>query len=161
MPVGDIVHIEKLYVKPQAVKSNTNIDKGDYLIDDSGLRVLVVGDFTDDDRFFDIGAEAVFQAGHDANNLTTTAVKDRVTEVSVLTPGSDWVCKMAVDVKPDNKVGITRLDSRTPKIAINDVANALEPTIVEVLGHYKHKEFAKLASDSALDDDGIIATGVI
>ena len=161
MPVGDIVHIEGLYIKPQTVKANVNIVKGDYLIDDSGLRPVVAGDFSADDRFFNIGAEALFQAGHDANNLTTTPVNDRVTEVSVLTPGSDWVCTMAANVKPENKVGLTRLDSRVPVIAISDVANSLEPTIVEILGHYKHKEFAKLASDSALNDDGVIATGLI
>lgn len=161
MPVGDIVHIEGLYVKPQPVKDNVNILKGDYLIDDSGLRPLLASDFATDAIFFDIGDEPVFQAGHDANNLNTTPVKDRVTEVSPITKGSDMVCKMAAGVKPDDTVGISRLDSRTPIIAISDVAAATEPTLQQIFGIYKHKEFAKLAAISVLNDDGVIATGKV
>ena len=162
MPKGDIVHIEGLYVKPQAVKTNIKILKGDLCIfDTDGLRPILTTDFAADNRFLDIGSTPVFQAGHDADNLDSTAVGDRVTQVSVITKGSDLVYSMAAAVKPDDKVGISRLDSRTPVIAISDVANSAEPTIEEVLGIYKHKEFAKLAANSALNDDGVIATGVV
>jgi hypothetical protein len=162
MPPGKIVHIDNLYVKTRAVKFNTVIVTGEYCIfDTDGLRPLVVGDFSADDRFLSIGTKPVFQAGHNANNLTTTAVNDRVTEVSVITVGSDWICKMAAGVEPSKRVGISRLDSRVPIIAVSDVANAVAPTITETLGQYKHKEFAQLASDSVLNDDGVISTGVL
>lgn len=161
MPVGDIVHIERLTVKPQACKTNINILKGDFLMfETDGLRPVLVGDFPADDRFFDIGAEPIFQAGHDANNLTTTPVGDRVTQVSAIHIGSDWVCKIAAGVDPSDKVGLSNLASRTPVIAISEIANALEPTIVEALGRYSHKEFAKLAAISVLNDDAVIETGV-
>jgi len=70
---------------------------------------------------------------------------------------------MAAAVEPTKRVGISRLDSRTPIIAVSDVAGAgsLKPTIDETLGQYKHKEFATFASDSALNDDGVISTGVL
>jgi hypothetical protein len=68
---------------------------------------------------------------------------------------------MAAGVEPSKKVGISRLDSRTPIIAVSDVANAAAPVITEILGQYKHKEFAQLAQDSALNDDGVISTGVL
>lgn len=164
MPPGSIVHIDNLYVKPQAVKTNVNIVEGEYLIfETDGLRPLVAGDFSADNTFLDIGVKPVFQAGHNANNLNTTAAKDRVTKVSVLTIGGDWVCKMAAAVEPTKRVGISRLDSRVPIIAVSDVAGvgALKPTIDETLGQYKHKEFATFAQDSALNDDGVISTGVL
>ena len=161
MPVGDVVHIEGLYVKTHAVKSNINIAKGDFCIDDTGLRPVLVGDFSLDDRFFDIGAEPIYQAAHDANNLTTTPVKDRVSRVSVLSKGSDWVCKVSANIKPDDHVGLCRLDSRTPIIAVAEIANSAEPTIEESLGIYKHKEFAQTAANSALNDDAVIKTGAL
>ena len=161
MPVGDIVHIEGLYVKTHAVKTNINITKGDFCIDDSGLRPVLTGDFSGDDRFFDIGDEPVYQAAHDANNLTTTPVADRVSRISVLSKGSDWVCKVSASIKPDDHVGISRLDSRTPKIAVSEVANAAEPSIEQSLGIYKHKEFAQTAANSALNDDAVIKTGAL
>lgn len=160
MPVGDIIHIEGLYVKPQTVKTNTVIIKGEYCIfDTDGQRPIVIGDFSADDRFLDLSATPVIQAGHDANNLTSTPVKDRVTKLSGITIGSDMICKMAVGVEPTKKVGISRLDARTPVIAMADVANSLAPTLNELFGQYKHKEFATTALDSVLNDDGVIATG--
>ena len=160
MPPGNITHIEKLYVKTQKVKSNTSIVQGEFLIfDTDGLRPIVPSDFSADDTFLDIGATPVFQAGHNANNLNSTLPHQRVGTVSVLTVGSDFVCKMAADVKPSKRVGISLLNARTPAIAVSDVANGTGPTINETLGQYKHKEFAQFASDSALNEDGIIATG--
>lgn len=164
MPPGNIVHIDNLYVKTQAVKTNATIVQGEYLIfETDGLRPLVATDFSADNTFLAIGDKPVFQAGHDANNLNTTAAKDRVTKVSVLTIGSDWVCKMAAGVEPTKRVGISRLDARVPIIAVSDVAGVgvLKPTIDETLGQYKHKEFAQLAQDSLLNDDGVISTGVL
>lgn len=162
MPPGSIVHIDNLYVKPQAVKSNTKITKGEFCIfDTDGLRPIATTDFTGDDSFLDIEATPVFQAGHDADNLTTTPANERVTKVSVLTVGGDWVVKMAAGVKPSERVGISRLDSRTPVIAVSDVANAAKPALKETLGQYKHKEFARFAANSALNDDGVVSTGVL
>ena len=159
---GNITHIDNLYVKTQPVKSNTAIVLGDYCIfDTDGLRPLATTDFSADDRFLDIGSTPVFQAGHDANNLNSTPAKDRVSKVSVLTVGGDWVCKMAAGVEPSKKVGISRLDARNPVIAVSDVANSVAPTLNQILGQYKHKEFAQLAQDSVLNDDGVIATGVL
>ena len=159
---GNIVHIDNLYVKPVAVADNTAILLGEYLIfDTTGYRPLVAGDFSADDRFLNLQVDNVVQAGHDANNLTTTPVNDRVTEVTVITKGSDWTTKMAAGVEPGKPVGITRLDARTPIIAVADIANALPPILVEQLGTYKHKEFARLAEDSVLNDDGVISTGVV
>lgn len=164
MPVGDIVHIEGLYVKPQAVKSNISMLKGEYLIfDTDGLRPLLASDFTANDTFLDLNVHPVVQAGHNADNLNTTPVNQRVSEVSVITPGSDMVCKMAAGVKPAKKVGIHRLDSRTPVIAISDVEDTLvtpsAPLHEQTFGQYKHKEFSTKANDSVLNDDGVIATG--
>ena len=43
---GNITHIDNLYVKPQAVKTNTNILLGEYLIfDTDGLRSITASDF--------------------------------------------------------------------------------------------------------------------
>lgn len=159
---GNIVHIDNLYVRTVPVKSNTKVTLGSYLIfDTDGYRDLVVGDFALDDRFLDLQVDNVVQAGEDADNLTTTPVNDRKPEVAVITKGSDWVTKMAVGVEPGKPVGISRLDARTPKIAVADVANALPPVLVERLGTYKHKEFARLSEDSLLNDDGVISTGVV
>ncbi len=159
---GNIVHIDNLYVKPVKVKSNTKVTLGSYLIfDTDGYRDLVVGDFSANDRFLNLQVDNVVQAAEDADNLTTTAVADRKTEVSVITKGSDWTCKMAANVESGKPVGISRLDARTPKIAVADVANSLAPILVEILGSYKHKEFSRLAEDSALNDDGVISTGVV
>ncbi len=162
---GNVTHIDNLYVKTVKVQDNTNISLGDYLIfDTTGYRSLVVGDFSADDRFLDLysqgaaGIDGVFQAAEDANNLTTTPVADRHGEVSVLTVGSDWITKSAVGIEPGRRVGIHRLDARTPIIAIADVANALAPITDEVLGIYKGKEFARLAETSVLNDDAIVST---
>jgi len=159
---GNIVHIDNLYILTVKVKSNTKVTLGSFLIfDTDGYRDLIAGDFSADNRFLDLQVDNVVQAGEDADNLTTTAVADRKTEVSVITKGSDWVTSMAASVEPGKPVGITRLDARTPVIAVADVANALPPILVEVLGSYKKKEFARLAEDSVLNDDGIISTGVV
>jgi len=159
---GNIVHIDNLYVKTVAVKSNTKVTLGSYLIfDTDGYRDLVAGDFSADDRFLDLQVDNVVQAGEEADNLTTTPVNDRKPEVAVITKGSDWVTKMAVGVEPGKPVGISRLDARVPIIAVADVANSLAPVLVERLGTYKSKEFARLAGDSVLNDDGIISTGVV
>jgi len=165
---GNITHIDNLYVKTVACKTNINILLGEYVIfDTDGYRPVVVGDFSADDRFLDInsetagGVDGVFQAVEDANNLTTTPVVDRKTEVSVATTGTDWVTKIAASVRPSRRVGISRLDARTPIIATAAVANSLAPTLDESLGVYKHKEFARLAAISVLNDDAIIATGQV
>lgn len=159
---GNIVHIDNLYVRTVKVKSNTKVTLGSYLIfDTDGYRDLATTDFSADDRFLDLQVDNVLQAGEDADNLTTTPVNDRKTEVAAITKGSDWTTKMAVGVEPDKPVGISRLDARTPKIAVADVANALPPVLVERLGIYKHKEFARLSEDSVLNDDGVISTGVV
>jgi len=166
LPVGDIVHIENLDVKTITVKTNIAILKGEYVIfDTDGYRPLLATDFSADDRFLDLssegvnGVDGVFQAAEDANNLTTTPVADRRTEVSVIRGGSDWVTKVAVGIEPGRRVGISRLDSRVPIIAVADVANALAPTLDETLGTYSNKEFARLAATSVLNDDAIIKTG--
>jgi len=159
---GNITHIDNLYVKTVAVKTNVKVLLGEFLIfETDGYRTLVAADFSADNRFLNLQVDNVVQAGEDADNLTTTAVNDRKPEVAVITKGSDWVTKMAVGVEPGKPVGITRLDARTPVIAVADVANALPPILVEVLGSYKHQEFARLAADSVLNDDGIISTGVV
>ncbi len=157
---GNITHIDNLYVKTVAVKSNYAVLLGDFLIfDTDGYRTLIAGDFGADDTFLDLQVDNVVQAAEDANNLTTTPAEDRHPEVSVLTKGSDWVVKMAASVEPGKPVGIGRLDARTPIIAVTDVAGAAAPVLVERLGNYKSKEFARLAEDSVLNDDGIISTG--
>ncbi len=162
---GNITHIDNLYVKTVKVKSNTKITLGSFVIfDTDGYRDLAVGDSIGgvDNRFFDLVAlGGILQAGEDADNLTTTAVNDRKPEVAVITRGADWVTSMAVGVEPDKRVGISRLDARTPIIAVTDLANALAPTIDQILGVYKGKEFARLAEDSVLNDDGIISTGLV
>ena len=159
---GNITHIDNLYVLTVKVKSNTKVTLGSFLIfDTDGYRDLIAGDFALDNRFLNLQVDNVVQAGEDADNLTTTAVADRKTEVSVITKGADWVTSMAAGVEPGKPVGISRLDARVPIIAVADVANALPPVLVEVLGSYKKKEFARLAEDSILNDDGIISTGVV
>ena len=69
---------------------------------------------------------------------------------------------MEVGVSPGERVGISRLDARTPVIAVDGQAGAIpaNPTLDETLGIYKSKEFARLAEDSVLNDDGIISTGL-
>ncbi|KKK70646.1 hypothetical protein LCGC14_2921880 [marine sediment metagenome] len=167
---GNIVHIDNLYAKSVKVADNTAILIGEYLIfDTTGYRPLVVSDFSGNDVFLDIyselganGVDGVFQAAHDANNLTTTPVRDRVGEVSVLTVGTDWVVKAAAGIEPGRRVGIHRLDARTPIIAISDVEDTLvtpsAPTIDQSLGIYKGKEFARLSETSVLNDDAIVST---
>ena len=156
---GNIVHIDNLYVTTRAVKTNTDIKLGDFVIfDTDGLRPLVIGDIAVDNTFFDLAVDGpVYQALEDANNLDALDVVDRKTEVSIATTGTDWTVKMAASVPPSARVGIHRLDARTPKIAVDDGAAA--PTIAEALGSYKKKEFARLAEDSVLNDDGVVATG--
>ena len=159
---GNIVHIDNLYILTVKVKTNVKVTLGSFLIfDTDGYRDLIAGDFALDNRFLNLQVDNVVQAGEDADNLTTTAVADRKTEVSVITKGADWVTSMAAGVEPGKPVGISRLDARVPIIAVADVANALPPVLVEVLGSYKKKEFARLAEDSILNDDGIISTGVV
>ena len=158
---GNITHIDNLYVKTVPVMANTAVVLGDYLIfDTTGYRTLLTTDFGGDDSFLDLQVDNVVQAAHDANNLTTTPIADRVDEVSVLTKGSDWVVKAAVGIEPGKPVGICRLDARTPIIAVADIANALPPVLVEILGTYKAVEFARLAANTLLDDDAIVSTGV-
>lgn len=161
---GNIVHIDNLYVVTVPVKTNDSVLLGEFLIfDTDGYRTLIASDFSADNAFLDLQVDNVVQAAHDANNLTATPVADRVALVSVISKGSDWVTKMAVGVEPGKPVGISRLDARTPVIAVSDVAGALAvaPTLVQQLGTYKKKEFAILAADSVLNDDGIISTGVV
>ena len=165
---GNITHIDNLYVKTVAVKSNTKVTLGSFVIfDTDGYRDLVIGDFSADDRFLDInseginGIDGVFQAVEDADNLTTTDVADRKSEVAVATTGTDWVAKIAVGVRPGRRVGIHRLAARNPEIAISAVANSLPTTIDETLGSYKGKEFARRAELSVLNDDAVIATGQV
>lgn len=161
---GNITHIDNLYVKTVPVKSNTAVLLGEYLIfDTDGYRTLLTTDFSADNTFLDLNVDNVVQAGEDANNLTATPVEDRKGEVSVIMRGSDWVVKMAAGVEANKRVGISRLDSRVPIIAVSDVAAAIPaaPTLDETLGVYKHKEFARQALTSVLNDDGIVSTGEV
>lgn len=158
---GNITHIDNLYVKPQAVKTDTNILLGEYCIyDTDGLRTIVAGDFSADDRFLDIKVTPVFQAAESANNLTTTPVLDRKTSITVINIGADWINKMDAGVLPGNNVGIKRLDSHTPVFYASNLANATTPTFNENLGKYQHKEFATEAAISVDNDDGTVHTGV-
>lgn len=161
---GNITHIDNLYVKTVPVTTNQSVLLGDFLIfDTDGYRTLLTTDFSADNSFLDLNVDNVVQAAEDANNLNSTPAEDRKSEVSVLMRGTDWVTKMAAGVEPNKRVGISRLDSRTPVIAVSDVAAAIPaaPTIDETLGVYKHKEFARLAEDSLLNDDGIVSTGEV
>lgn len=163
---GNITHIDNLYVKTVKVKSNTKVTLGSFLIfDTDGYRDLATTDFSANDTFLDLDVDNVVQAGEDADNLTSTPVNDRKPEVAVITKGADWVTKMAAGVEPGRRVGISRLDARVPIIAVADVEDTLvtpsTPLINQHLGNYKHKEFARLAEDSLLNDDGIISTGVV
>lgn len=158
---GNITHIDNLYVKPQAVKTNTNILLGDYVIyDTDGLRTIIPGDFSADDSFLDIKATPVFQAAESANNLTTTLEVNRKTSITVINIGADWINKMDAGVLPQKSVGIKRLDSHTPVFYASDVANSVGPTFNENLGRYQHKEFATEAAISVDNDDGTVHTGV-
>ena len=151
---GNIVHIENLYVKPQAVKSNTNIVLGDFVIfDTDGLRSLLDGDFGGNNTFLDLQGTPVFQAAENANNLDTTDPLIKKDTISVITTGSDWTCKMGAGVEPGEPVGIKRVDAATPHFQILETIVAKE-----ILGSYKHKEFATLAAISVLNDDGVIST---
>ena len=160
---GNIVHIDNLYVVTKKAKTNINIKLGDFLIfDTDGLRPVLTTDFSLNDRFLNLNtAGPVYQALEDANNLNALDAADRKGELSVATTGTSWVTKMAAGVESTKRVGISRLDARTPVIAVADVANALSPTIDEVLGSYKKKEFARVAEDSVLNENGIIATGQV
>ena len=161
---GNIVHIDNLYVKPVPVTTNQSVLFGDFLIfDTGGYRTLLTTDFSADNTFLNLTVDNVVQALHDANNLNSTPAKDRVSQVSVAMRGTDWTTKMAAGVEPNRRVGISRLDSRTPVIAVSDVAGALndDPTLAEILGVYKHKDFARLAETSVLNDDGVVSTGEV
>jgi len=158
---GNITHIDNLYVKPQAVKTNTSITLGDYCIfDTDGLRSITTADFTADNRFLDIKTVAVVQAAESANNLTTTSEIDRKTSISVIGVGADWINKMSTGVLPEARVGIIRLDAHTPVFFVSNLANALSPIFDEILGIYRHREFATTAAISADNDDGLVSTGV-
>jgi len=158
---GNITHIDNLYVKPQPVKTNTNILLGEYMIfDTDGLRSIVAGDFTADDRFLDIKATPVFQAAESANNLTSTLEVNRKTSISAIHIGADWINKMDAGVLPQKTVGVKRLDSHTPVFFVSDTANGAAPTFNENLGRYQHKEFATDAAISVDNDDGTVHTGV-
>ena len=158
---GNITHIDNLYVKPQAVKTNTIILLGEYVIfETDGLRTIVAGDFSADDRFLDIKSNPVFQAAESANNLTTTLILDRKTSITVINIGADWINKMDAGVLPGRQVGIKRLDSHTPVFFVSDIANSVVPTFNETLGKYQHKEFATTAAISVDNDNGTVHTGV-
>ncbi len=166
---GNIVHIDNLYVKTVTCKSNINILIGEYLIfETDGYRPLLTTDFSADNTFLDLNGaiasgvvDGIVQALEDANNLTATPVNDRKPEVSVALKGTDWVVKSEVGIRPNRRVGISRLDARTPKIAVDIQAGAIpaNPTLDETLGIYKHKEFARLAEISVLNDDSVVSTG--
>lgn len=159
---GNISHIDNLYVKPQAVKTNTNILLGDYVIfDTDGLRSIIAADFSADNRFLNLISFPVFQAAESANNLTTTPVLDRKTSISVIGIGADWVNKMEAAILPGKTVGVKRLDSHTPVFFAAHNANAVIPNVAETLGRYTHKEFATEAEISVDNDDGLVHTGLI
>ena len=156
---GNIVHIDNLYVKTVTCKTNIKILLGEFLIfDTDGYRPLLAADCGTGaiGQFLSLGDEqSVYQAGEDADNLTTTAVADRKPEVAVITRGADWVAKMEANVKPDSRVGIQVKTTAPDTFVMN-----LVTTLATLIGIYKHKEFARLAEDSVLDDDGVISTGV-
>lgn len=157
---GNIVHIDNLTVQDFAVKTNTSIVLGDFVIFDSGVRPIVAGDFTGNDAFLDIQATPVYQAGESSNNLTTTPVNERKTTCECITRGSDISAVMRVGATPDSPVGILRVDGGTPvfQIASQDVG-ATVVAAKEVLGIYKYKEFSTEANISVQGDNGVIATG--
>lgn len=157
---GNIVHIENLYVKPIAVKTNAKINLGNYCIfDTDGLRELTAADCGTGaiGQFLSLVDElAVYQAGETADNLTTTPVLDRKTKVNVILRTSDWVTIMEAGVRPNTRVGI-QVKTLTPDtFVVNNTS-----TFDNIIGLYMHKEFAALAETSVLDDDGVIATGRI
>ncbi len=159
---GNIVHIDNLYVKTNPVKSNISILLGDFCIfDTDGLRPIVAGDFVGDDTFLNIKTTPVFQAAEDADNLTTTNVNLRKTEIEVITRGSDLVASMRAGVLPDQDVGILRVDAATPVFQVAEQSVAATPVAAnEVLGVYKHKEFSTIALISVQSDNGIVSTGL-
>jgi len=161
-PGGSVVHIDNLDAKPQPVKTNTKIEDGDFCINDSGLRPIVAGDFPANDRFMDLSIIPIVLAAAGADNLDTTLVRERQTEVPVLRVITDWVTFMAAGVNPNFAVGIHRLDTYPGafKWRIAAFANSLTPTNKEILGVYKGKRFSTIAEISVLEDDGIITTGV-
>lgn len=166
---GNITHIDNLYVKTVTVQDNANILLGDFVIfDTTGWRSLVAGDFSADNTYLDLNGalasgvvDGIGQALEDANNLTTTPAEDRHSEVTIALMGTDWVVKTDAGVQTNRRVGITRLDSRTPVIAVSDTAVAIprNPNIDETLGIYKHKEFSRLAELTVLNDDSVVTTG--
>ena len=168
---GNIVHIDNLYVKTVPVKTNIAIVIGDFIIfDTDGFRPLLAGDFSADNTYLDLNGalasgvvDGIMQALEDANNLTTTPVEDRKTEVAGALKGTDWVVKTDAGVNPTRRVGISRLDSRVPIIAVVDTAVAIPraPTLDESLGVYKHKEFARQALVTVLNDDSVVSTGEV
>lgn len=152
---GNIVHIDNLYVKTFDVQDDVNIVLGEFVvIEATGARPLVDGDVAAP-AFFDLHALNIVQAAENANNLTTTDPSLRKNQVECITKGSDWTVKMGVDVLPDTTVGIFAV-SETP--IVTEVRSTL--VAAEILGIYKHKEFATVAQPSVADDDGIVSTGV-
>ena len=147
---GNIVHIENLYVKPRKVKDNVNILLGKFVVEDSGARELSTGDVADG-SFVSQDAFQVSQAGENANNLTTTDPLIKKDLISLITKGSDWTCKMAPGVIPEQTVGIKRIDSQASVFVMDatDVAS-------EILGVYKHREYSTIAETSLEEDDGVI-----
>jgi len=166
---GNITHIDNLYVKTVPVKTNIAILLGEFVIfDTDGFRPLLSTDFSADNTYLDLqGAlaagvvDGIGQALEDANNLTTTPAEDRHSEVTIALMGTDWVVKTDAGVQTNRRVGISRLDARTPVIAVTDTAVAIprNPTLDETLGIYKHKEFARQAEVTILNDDSVVSTG--
>jgi len=158
---GNVVHIDNLYVKDFAVKTNTSIVLGDFVVfDTDGVRPLSTADITVNDTFLDIQAKPVFQAGESSNNLTTTPVDQRKPTCECFTRGTDISVVMRAGVLPDKPVGILRVDGATPVFQVSD--KRVSSTIVaakEVLGIYKHKEFSTQADTSIQADNGIVTTG--
>lgn len=152
---GNIVHIDNLYVKTFNVQDDINIVLGDYVVIEAiGVRPLAATDFTGNDTFLDLSTINVVQAGEDANNLNTTDPLLRKNQIECITKGSDWTLIMGVDVLPDQAVGIFNVG------AFTKIEARASSTAGTVLGVYKHKEFSTVAEVSALDDNGIISTGV-
>jgi len=161
-PGGSVVHIDNLDVKPQAVKSNTKIEDGDLCtFDTDGLRPVVAGDFSADDRYLDLQNKPVVLAAAGADNLDTTAIRDRQANVPVLRLISDWVAFAGAGIIPNAPVGVRLLAAFTAHtIHIASVANTVAPGTKEVLGTYKGKRFSTLQEVSVQGDESIVTTGV-
>ena len=162
---GNIVHIDNLYVKDFAVKDDTNILLGDFVIIEATgvVRPIETGDFIDNDRFLDLSAHQVAQAGESANNLNATPVGDRKTTCECITIGSDWTVVMRPGTIPSAPVGILRFDAGPGpgfKVSQFQTDGTTKAAANEILGQYKHKEFNTLASISVDLDHGVISTGI-